>query len=601
MERKNKHIQSLIQQASFENIHKNILTIYNSIDDTEKSELIDNLISLFSDNKWLNRKKASFALSGLGDIVIDRLEPLVFNSSSKDVIYWALNTISSIESDKVIKFYKKAFSHSNPVVREYALMNIKRVNHPEILDMLINAFNDPVWGNRKLASDHIIEMGMGCVKRLNSVYKTSSIDQKFWIIKTLGAILKEKGIEPLAKFIDRSDSESRYLAMVALASTQEEKAIPYLIKSLRDNEWFLRFQAASYLESFGEKITPYLEKLVRQDIHGDLAYWTYKLLARQMGVRALNILSEKAKNLSGEKGKELKIIILSAASEIMFPETITFLIGFIDDNEWIIRKHATEILSRFCRFMPEKVLPIFEYQFSRENEHVCFWLLKAASKTKSIFDKLITHFNTLQNKNIRLNIIQAISGVSNSKDYIDILINGLMDDYWPIRKKSSEILKTFGSIIVPVLMKGLEKYKNKDYYFWTQKILQDIVPEGVKALTNFLRNNNIHDLNEYSLEKKKERVSYKNEKEDSKIFDQELEIVNDIESPTDKKVKKYLIDLIENEFEEIKLLSLNSLMQLKLHKNHIKMIKDAFAKLRKISSPDFIKELDKAEESFGKF
>ncbi|MDD2715130.1 MAG: HEAT repeat domain-containing protein [Candidatus Wallbacteria bacterium] len=613
-------IKKFIENISFEKLEEKIQEIHSALSFEQQYKLIRDLIDQFGSQHWIYRRKASLALTTIRKNVLKPLISAITTTENLDIIYWSIRTMVAVEDFEILEVFTRFIQTGNQKVRFYTILNLPQIKNPLKLEILIKALSDPVWNHRKFAADGIMQMGMNAVKILNQYYKDSPFEQKYWILKCLGTILGDKGIEPFRKFMEKGDRDSKYFSMTALAATREEKAIPLLLRNLDDADLYTRIQAAAYLESFGEKAIPFLEEVSAYNLKPETKQILCKIIARILHDEAVPLFRKMLGKLRSDSPREEKILIVEALGETGSREGVKLLLELLADDSWLVKIEVVRAAGFIANLIPEETVSLLSAYFAAENEEICPWILKIAEEAALPFLEIYQNYYKVRSQAIRLNIIQSISQLPQSRfsnRLQELLLSALADPYWPIRQKSSEILINLGSMVIFPLLELAAKKKDRDTCYWAQLTLQRINPEGNRALTNFLRENGLKDLVELSQPAASEtkRDSLAEMKSvadtgpvqpgvpgpilpesgmmDSSQFDG-TSSTSFGSTYTDRQVRQFLHDLEYSDFEEVRLMSLQSLSKIKLDKKHLKSIKKVVKKIYSTATPEMKRSLDEA-------
>ena len=87
-------------------------------------------------------------------------------------------------------------------------------------------------------------------------------------------------------------------------------------------------------------------------------------------------------------------------------------------------------------------------------------------------------------KEKKLDLIGKIA-IEKNVNSLQFFISCLSDEYWPVRKASSEVIKSFGEIAIPALSAAMNSY-NADIQFWAVQILSELGPKGFPTILRAL-------------------------------------------------------------------------------------------------------------------
>ncbi len=429
------------------------------------------LIKAFNNSMWVVRRRASEVLAKKGAVAVPFLEQYL-NNSNDNISYWSIRTLAGF-GQSAVKPLRGLLTVEDRDKRLFAITALGETAHPSAVEPLLEALGDTVWSVRKAACAALVSIGKVAVPSLRSALHNPNINVKYWSVKALGKIMGKDAVPALSKTLGSKKQEMRYYGVVALGETGSEEAVPYLVGALEDKSWVVRQHAAKVLREMGEKSVPHLIKGFETG-SPDLKYWVIKLVGKIMGSKAVTVLIRFLKT----DDDDLRYYAVTALGETEALEAVPLLINSFGDRSWVVRRQASEMLSRFGA----ESIPALEKAIASDNEDIVFWAIRTLGMVGDEgIDLLQKKFNA-SDKRSRLSVLEAIAKTGSSLA-IRPLVEALGDEFWPVRKSAADILKTVGERCVPHLLRAASS-ENADRRYWSKVVLSSY---GVAASDIFIQ------------------------------------------------------------------------------------------------------------------
>ncbi|HEY9069418.1 MAG TPA: PilT/PilU family type 4a pilus ATPase [Candidatus Ozemobacteraceae bacterium] len=176
-------------------------------------------------------------------------------------------------------FYREQLESPDPDDRFYALRAIGQNPDQESIRILVQAFRDPVWIIRRLASDLLARLIPQAREELIAALNDPSFDTIFWATKTLGAGRDASAARPLLTLVDHHpDPNVRVCAVKALCKLDVEYVAELLILNFRDAPPSVRTAISEGLVQMSRlKIVKYLV-IYLFDRDKSISFWCEKTL-----------------------------------------------------------------------------------------------------------------------------------------------------------------------------------------------------------------------------------------------------------------------------------------------------------------------------------
>ncbi|MBF0408675.1 MAG: HEAT repeat domain-containing protein [Candidatus Riflebacteria bacterium] len=183
--------------------------------------------------------------------------------------------------------------------------------------------------------------------------------------------------------------------------------------------------------------------------------------------------------------REKKLNLLSVISSSKDESVITFLISTLGDENWIVRKTASDMIFD----LGEMVIPFLSSALGSYNEDVQHWALKILTRFGKKGVPAILRALKSANHDTRHFACIAL-GEQQEPLGIPALIKSLGDEKWPVRKASSEALVKYGDQVIPAIEQVMSKTDDEDVRFWAIKSLGKLGTKAQRILLEALKTGN---------------------------------------------------------------------------------------------------------------
>jgi len=536
----------------------------DDIKNINKSRLAGYLCKCFSNEKWKIRKRAARLLYKLSKEEIFRALSNDIRINNDDHAFWSLRVAIFLPKEKALKIISEYLKSKNKNIRIYAIDALEKVRSRESILILIECLADEKWSVRKKAADILISYPES-VPLLIKTFKNSTEDQSYWIIRIIGHLIPEKNLGVLIKFLSSRNHKHKYFAIMALSTRLPVKAIPSLLRCLKDTSWVIRKQAAEVLEKYDNKALPYLKKVLVGSKSPDLRFWTSALIAKIGGEDAIPFFEELY--IKAENDVDMRNYIILSLASIDSEKIFPLLIRAFNDNYWLIRKQAFETAVRLGDKAIAPLVLNLDKALRGDEENVCHWSLKVLLKLKGVALEPIKRFMNSGNKQIK-NLIMMLFYEFSDPSTFDILNDALENDDWAIRSMASKALIKIGEPILKKLASYFTRLTpplSSDRCYWTKKILLESGDKGRQVYENLLMQFNISDLMELSGDKDYEQGIDIEEKSNFRTEQFEITVSRE-ETEEEKALRKNIENIFSDmtsEYEEIKAIALKSILDFK--------------------------------------
>lgn len=384
----------------------------------------------------------------------------------------------SQEKEFFLNVLFKDFKSDDPDKSAKALASLIKIADDNIIGHLVNKFSDPSWKLRKKASEALIGIGP---KSLEAVVRGSwdqNEDVRYWSIKTLAGF---EAVDKLVEVFGHRDKDTRYYAVTELGGMIGEKPVAALIRALGDESWTIRKHAADCLEARGPEMLPALKKAFAVNLgqggNEDICYWAIKIVARLLGKNAVESLSKALKS----DNRNLRLYAVTALGDCEGTGAIAPLVSALEDESWIVRRQAAEIIEKFR----DTAIPYLKQAFRKGGADLKYWSVRIL--VKLLGRRAVAEFSSIiksGSEEMRYYALEAMAEIDDEA-VIPVVTECLGDGSWIIRKLAADILFKFGPAIVPHVESLLDD-EREDSRYWAIRLLGRGGGEGAEKLLSRL-------------------------------------------------------------------------------------------------------------------
>jgi len=149
---------------------------------------------------------------------------------------------------------------------------------------------------------------------------------------------------------------------------------------------------------------------------------------------------------------------------------VNSLVGALGHDEWIVRKQSSDILKKLARTVPA-VITALRNSLVSEDANVRYWAVKTLCELKdSEVVPAIKKLFASAGPEDKISIAGAISGEEIDEEFKSLLISGLSDPVWNVRKACADALLKLGSRVTRDLLRFLYA-QDADKFYWCTKLL----------------------------------------------------------------------------------------------------------------------------------
>lgn len=244
----------------------------------EGDQALGFLLAALMEESPVMRYQAQHIFASKGDRALNEVVKLLDEKGSE--LKDTLNILTGkMLKEKSVAYFKQQLASGDPNERFYALRAIGQNPDQEGVKRLIQAFQDPVWIIRKMASDLLANLIPRAHEELIAALNDTSYDVVFWAARTLGAGREASAARPLLNLVDHHPNPNvRVYAVKALCQLDVEYVAELLILNFRDAQPAVRTAIAEGLAQMSRlKVIKYLV-IYLFDRDKTTSFWCEKIL-----------------------------------------------------------------------------------------------------------------------------------------------------------------------------------------------------------------------------------------------------------------------------------------------------------------------------------
>lgn len=184
---------------------------------------------------------------------------------------------------------------------------------------------------------------------------------------------------------------------------------------------------------------------------------------------------------SATKPKRLELLRKIAASKD--ENALQFLVTCLADEFWVVRQAAADVIKGFG----DAAVPVLSGALNSYNQDVQHWSLQILGELGNKGLPAILRAMKSSNDEIRFFACTAL-GNARIPQGVTMLLKGLGDERWRVRKAASDALIKYGEAVIAPLQQVLKLTEDEDIRFWAIKTLGKLGPKAQRFLLEALRN-----------------------------------------------------------------------------------------------------------------
>lgn len=285
------------------------------------------------------------------------------------------------------------------------------------LPYLVKSLTDEKWKIRKSASKILGKLGVDSLKKLMELIPENEDDVDYWMVQTLSNMGGE-AIQYLVRMFKHPNHKVQLAAIRAAQNVDDPRMVEALLHLLSNQNWPIRKAAYDSLE----KIHMLNQQAVVESLETcseEAEFWIIKLLAHQ----ATPELAEKFAEIVECSPMESKLEAIKALAMIETREAHRFLVGYLANKSWIIRKTAADSIWAQGLGASEELLSAI----NNPNVDARYWSVKLLGQTNepSIFSEIVKCLDDPQ-ASVRSAACQALGSLGDKRGLPHLM--GLLND-----------------------------------------------------------------------------------------------------------------------------------------------------------------------------
>lgn len=214
------------------------------------------------------------------------------------------------------------------------------------------------------------------------------------------------------------------------------------------------------------------EKEVMEEIRKDLANRNRSV--RALGCKSLAQFKNKASSyllvqMLSDSDPDVRFHAAESILKIGTP-AINCLITALSHSEWIVRKQSSDLLKKMAD-SDKSIITLLRDNLKSDDSNIKFWSVKTLCELKD--DQIMPNIKKIFKSGCaedKIAIAGAISDININDEFKLLLLNGLSDNIWRVRKACADALLKGGKNIINDVILKLSS-DNIDTYYWATKIL----------------------------------------------------------------------------------------------------------------------------------
>jgi HEAT repeat protein len=241
---------------------------------------------------------------------------------------------------------EKLLSDNDIEVRRVALESLKGKPGDDVcINLLLKAMEDPSWRIRNTAVDILIEehpLEKYVDRLINLLYLENNAGARNSAIEAL-VRLNKKATTFLIGAFDTTNKDVRKFVIDILGSFRDSRSLPLMLSALKDDDENVRAAAIEHIGKAGESsvLDALIEIIESDDIW--TAYPAADAIGRIGDKKAVSAL------IKALDKKPLRVPVIKSLGLIGEPDSLKFIIPFLEDHSKIVQEEAVRSTEKFYR------------------------------------------------------------------------------------------------------------------------------------------------------------------------------------------------------------------------------------------------------------
>ncbi|PKK88193.1 MAG: hypothetical protein CVV64_19900 [Candidatus Wallbacteria bacterium HGW-Wallbacteria-1] len=471
----------VLSRGNVKECYGKILALENRGDQSALNILMDNL----SNRNWLVRKMAAEAIFNCGPWVVNRLKEGLF-SDVDHIAYWSIQILK--------RFKRKGHQmlleslHEVPYTTCYEIVRaLGEVKYGPAIDSLVALFSNPSWELRREAGESLIRIGKKAVPALKVTIREDTLeivdtDTCFWNLRTTARILGGGAVPYLRRFAEAEDERLRLCAVMALGETRDIAALEPLKSCFDHDSLAVREQAAEALERLRNSLGETMPEETEPCRAAETRTRSFQVLSSTLDESTVESLS----NVVITGTSDMRIVAISALSQIASPEAVQLCASLFNGDTWIVRSKAADSL----KTMGQAAVPHLSGLVETGNDSEKYWSIRVLADIRGE-DAIRPLFQVLREDPVKWKIV-VLNALEDSREplLIEALSHLLGDSNWSIRKRAANLISRFGpEIIEPMITINAARDEGiDDVVYWAARVVHNLSKRGETELMRVMEN-----------------------------------------------------------------------------------------------------------------
>ena len=317
----------------------------------------------------------------------------------------ALAKVKNLPSDEALPLLIDSLESKNSDV----LADISKVllsYEDEALPYLVLALSSDSWHIRQGASYALGKLDAKGLDKLMAMIPENEEDVDYWMVQTLSHIGSE-AVQYLVKIFRHPNKRIKIAAIRAAQNIKDPRMVKALLPLLDEAYWPVRKAAYDSLEA----IYDCNEKAVAEALDNcsdEARFWVIKLLAQNPSPD----MASKFAHIVETSPMESKVEAIKALAMIETPEAHKYLVSYLADKSWVIRKTAADSIGIQGLGVSDELITATK----GKNVDARYWSVKllGQSQEPKIFDEIIKCLQDSQSS-VRTASCQALGSLGDKR------------------------------------------------------------------------------------------------------------------------------------------------------------------------------------------
>ncbi|MBI4861496.1 MAG: PilT/PilU family type 4a pilus ATPase [Candidatus Riflebacteria bacterium] len=335
------------------------------------------LVKTLDSDDWGLREEAAEALVANQQFSMNVVKSLL-TAGTPNQRFWAFKILARVMGQKAIEPLAKILAtppdpgKAHEDARPYALVALREICHPKVVEPLVKALGSESWYLRAEAAEALVGLGRMSVEKLKAELANENPDVRFWTMKILKDILGTEALPVLLPYLASALKSDRYSAVLHVGVIEEQEAAAGLIECFKDEAWVIRKVAADALVRMGSNaVKPLIDRLSDDKATEESLFWALHVLGRLKNEVAVPFIARTLEHPL----KNARLHAVEALARIGTDACVEELVKAFSNGVWAVRLKASEGLAHLGPRAVQSLLA----RVADSNEDVAYWVAKTLS------------------------------------------------------------------------------------------------------------------------------------------------------------------------------------------------------------------------------